>query len=318
MNVDNIKRIGNIGAGTMGHATALQFAMNGYPVVLVDNDQKALDRGISLIEHDLDTFIEAGLVPADQRAAVLARIEATTDYEAFKDVDFVIESILEDLDLKHRVWAQVESIVSDEAILATNTSGLSPTTIAAGLKNPARFVVAHFYNPAQLMPLVEVVPGKQTSQETVEATVALMNKIGKHAVPLKVEAPGFVGNRIQAAVMRECFNIVDRGIASPEAVDDVVKYSLGRRWSILGPMASADLGGLDIFYAISSYLPADLDNSTGKSELLRKKVEAGELGAKSGQGFYSWQGSAGQDIIKSRDHQLLAALQRDAQEGSAQ
>lgn len=147
-----------------------------------------------------------------------------------QDTDFVIESIVEDQQVKQQVWQELEQLVGPETVLATNTSGLSPTALQSVLKRPARFVVAHFWNPAQLMPLVEVVPGKQTSQATVDLTVDLMNKIGKHAVPLKKEALGFVGNRIQLAVLREAFHIVDEGIASPEAVDDIIKYSLGRRW----------------------------------------------------------------------------------------
>lgn len=311
MKMTDIKKIGNLGAGTMGHATALQFAMNGYDVTVVDTAQPALDRGRELIERDLDTFIKAGMVKVEDRDAVLGRIAMTTDYEALADVDFIIESVLENLEVKHDVWKKVEGIVSDQTILATNTSGLSPSAIASGLEHPGRFVVAHFWNPAQLMPLVEVVPGEKTDQETVDVTVELMNHIGKHAVPLKTESLGFVGNRIQLAVIRECLNIVKRGIATPEAVDDIVKYSLGRRWAILGPIASADLGGLDVFDNISKYLYEDLSNETGEDQVLKAKVDAGELGSKSGKGFYDWQGEQAAQTIQSRDDQLLEALARD-------
>nr|WP_179855853.1 3-hydroxyacyl-CoA dehydrogenase family protein [Bifidobacterium bohemicum] len=311
--MQDIKKIGNLGAGTMGHATALQFAMNGYEVVVVDNAQAALDRGRRLVEHDLDTFINAGIVRREDRDAVLGRIVMSTEYEALAGVDFIIESILEDLQVKHDVWRTVEGIVSDEAILATNTSGLSPSAIASGLRRPGRFVVAHFWNPAQLMPLVEVVPGEHTDQETVDVTVELMNHVGKHAVPLKTESLGFVGNRIQMAVIRECLNIVDRGIATPEAVDDIVKYSLGRRWAVLGPIASADLGGLDVFDALTKYLYEDLSGETGEDPVLKAKVEAGDLGAKTGKGFYGWQGEQAAKTVQSRDDQLLEALTHDAE-----
>lgn len=195
--------------------------------------------------------------------------------------------------------------------MATNTSGLSPTALQSVLQHPERFVVAHFWNPAQLMPLVEVVPGKKTTQETVDITVKLMNKVGKHAVPLKKEALGFVGNRIQLAVLREAFHIIDKGIASPEAVDDIVKYSLGRRWNLVGPVASADLGGLDVFKNISSYLYADLANETGTDPALAKKVSQNELGLKTGKGFFDWQGDAGKKIVKQRDQALLDQLKDD-------
>lgn len=314
MEMTDIKKIGNLGAGTMGHATALQFAMKGYDVTVVDTAQPALDRGRKLVERDLDTFIKAGMVKAEERDAVLGRIAMTTDYEALAGVDFIIESVLENLEVKHDVWKKVEGIVSDQTILATNTSGLSPSAIANGLQHPGRFVVAHFWNPAQLMPLVEVVPGEKTNQATVDITVELMNHIGKHAVPLKTESLGFVGNRIQLAVIRECLNIVERGIATPEAVDDIVKYSLGRRWAILGPIASADLGGLDVFDNISKYLYDDLSNETGEDPALNAKVDAGELGSKSGKGFYDWQGEQAAQTIQSRDDQLLEALSRDKDE----
>ena len=315
MKIDDIKVIGNIGAGTMGHATALQFAMQGYPVRLVDSSRQALDRGRGLIEHDLDTFIGAGLISQDQRESVLDRIQEDTDYGILTDADFVIESVLEDMEVKHQVWQQVEAIVGEQTILATNTSGLGPTEIASVLQHPRRFLVAHFWNPAQLMPLVEVVPAAGTDQGVVDTTVELMNRIGKHAVALSTESLGFVGNRIQAAVIRECLNIVERGIATPQAVDEIVTYSLGRRWSILGPIASADLGGLDVFDNISKYLYDDLDNRPGEDPVLKAKVQAGQLGAKSGQGFYSWQGAESQAMIVDRDRRLLEALVADRKKG---
>lgn len=311
MKVDDIRIIGNIGAGTMGHATALQFAMRGYPVRLVDSSRQALDRGRELIEHDLDTFISAGLVRQDQRESVLDRIQEDTDYGILSDADFVLESVLEEMEVKHQVWRQAEAIVGERTILATNTSGLRPTEIASVLRHPQRFLVAHFWNPAQLMPLVEVVPAARTNQDVINTTVELMNRIGKHAVALSTESLGFVGNRIQAAVIRECLNIVERGIATPQAVDEIVVYSLGRRWSILGPIASADLGGLDVFDNISKYLYDDLDNRPGEDPVLKAKVQAGQLGAKSGQGFYSWQGAESRAVIADRDRRLLEALVED-------
>ena len=312
LKMKEIKVIANIGAGTMGHATALQFAMNGYPVNLLDMNQAALNHGMDLIEHDLATFEENGLIKGNQKADILARIVPTTDYsDALADADFVIESVVEKLAVKKTVWQKVEHYVSEDAIMATNTSGLSPTTIQADLKRPENLVVTHFWNPAQLMPLVEVVPGEQTSEATVKTATALMNHIGKHAVALKKESLGFVGNRIQMAVLREAFKIVDDGIASPEAVDDIIKYSLGRRWSLVGPIASADLGGLDVFENISSYLYDDLANNTGTDPVLKKLVDAGNLGLKSGQGFYNWEGDMGKEAIANRDQALLQLLAED-------
>lgn len=310
--MNDIKVIANIGAGTMGHATAMQFAMKGYQVNLLDMSQAALKHGLELIDHDLDTFEQNGIIKGNQKADILARIVPTTDYsDALTEADFVIESIVEDLKVKQNVWQKAEHYVSDHTIMATNTSGLSPTAIQEGLKHPENFVVAHFWNPAQLMPLVEVVPGERTAEDTVKTTVSLMNHIGKHAVALKKEALGFVGNRLQLAVLREAFKIINDGIASPAAVDDIVKYSLGRRWSLLGPIASADLGGLDVFKNISSYLYDDLANNTGTDPVLKKMVDQGDLGVKSGKGFYDWEGDNGKEAILMRDINLLKLLKND-------
>lgn len=310
MNWQDIKHIGVVGTGTMGHAIALEFALAGYPVVLVGHRAESLPAAQKAIAHDLATFKDAGLLKEDE-ATVLDRIDYQTDYQALAPADFVVEAVNEDLDLKKTVWPAIEAVVSDEAILGTNTSGLDPNAIQAVLQHPARFAVAHFYNPAQLMPLVEVVPGEQTAPETVQATVDLLNHIGKHAVPLKKAALGFVGNRIQLAVLRECLHIVDEGIADPAAVDDIVKYSLGRRWSLVGPIASVDLGGLDIFAKISSYLYADLGDEKGADPALTAKVAEGKLGLKSGQGFFNWEGDAGKKIVAARDQALLELLKQD-------
>ncbi len=314
MELNDIKKVANIGAGTMGHAIALQFAMKGYEVNLYDHSTEGLQRGMELIKHDLQTFIDAQVV-TEPAETILKRINATTDLTvALKGVQFVIESIVEDEKIKKQFWQEVERLVPDDTVLATNTSGLSPTELQNVLSHPERFVVAHFWNPAQLMPLVEVVPGKQTDKQTVNVTVQLMNKIGKHAVPLNKEALGFVGNRIQLAVLREAFHIVNEGIASPEAVDDIIKYSLGRRWNLVGPIASADLGGLDVFNNVSSYLYADLADDTGTDPVLAKKVDEGQLGLKTGQGFFTWTGDHGQEIVKNRDERLLAQLKDDQED----
>lgn len=311
MELSDIKLIGNIGAGTMGHATALQFAMNGYNVNLLDTSDEALNHGMEEIRDDLKTFNKAGILKKSPEE-VINRIHITTDYsKALKDVDFVIESVVEKLEVKQSVWQKVEKNIDKGTIMATNTSGLSPAAIQAVLKNPENFIVAHFWNPAQLMPLVEIVPGDKTSVETVKITQQIMNHIGKHAVSLQKESLGFVGNRIQLAVLREAFHIIREGIASPEAIDDIVKYSLGRRWSLVGPLASADLGGLDVFKNISAYLYSDLADDKGTDKLLSEMIDANRLGLKSGQGFFNWNGAEGKNMIDKRNSELLKLLKDD-------
>ena len=222
--LESIRTVANIGSGTMGHATALQFAVAGYPVKLVDCSEELLKRGMEHIRADAEEFAQAGLLRAEDTVDdVLSRISTYTDYEnGVSDADFIIESIVEKLDVKQSVWQQIEQYAPVDAIFATNTSGLGPTAIQSVLKHPERFVVAHFWNPAHLMPLVEVVPGKDTAPEVVDTTFDLMASIGKKPAKIKKESLGFVGNRMQLALLREAFNIINEGIADAETVDTVV------------------------------------------------------------------------------------------------
>lgn len=308
-----IRTIANIGSGTMGHATALLFAMAGYPVHLIDQSDEALASGMERIREDVQEMADYGLLrDGDTVEDVISRITTHVEYaDGVADADFIIESIVEKLDVKQSVWRKVEQFAPKDAIFATNTSGLSPTAIQSVLERPERFVVAHFWNPAHLMPLVEVVPGRDTAQAVVDGTFDLMTAIGKKPAKLQRESLGFVGNRMQLALLREAFHIVEEGIADASTVDDVVKYSLGRRWNLVGPIASADLGGLDTFYNISTYLFEDTDNGMKPNRLLEAKVKSGELGAKTGRGFFSWQGESGRRVIEKRDKALMAALVED-------
>ena len=312
MKVEDIKNICNLGTGTMGFGTALFFALKGYNVRMFGRSEASVERGFKSIQDALQMYKRNGIVTEADIPATLARITGCTTLEdAAKDADFVIESIAENLDTKREVWARIEELTGPETIFATNTSGLSPSSIAVNLKRKDKFVVAHFWNPPHLVPLVEVVPGEHTSQETVDVTWKLIEKIGKKPVALKREALGFIGNRLQLALLREALYIVEAGIATPEAVDTAVKYSIGRRLSTTGPLESADLGGLDIFYNISSYLNADLSDAKEPSPLLKKAKEENNLGAKTGTGLYEWTPEALEKIKRTREDILVEWLQKD-------
>ena len=268
--------------------------------------------GFSSIKSALKTYVENKLVKESDIPQILGRIKGvTTLEEAAQDADFVIESIAEDIKIKWEVWAKIEKLTGPKTIFATNTSGLSPTAIQEVLERKENFVVAHFWNPPHLVPLVEVVPGKYTSQNTVDVTWQLMEKIGKKPVALKKEALGFIGNRLQLALLREALYIVEEGIATQEAVDTAVKYSLGRRLSTTGPIETADLGGLDIFYNIAAYLNEDLCDSKQPSVLLQQAMDKGTLGAKTGSGLYDWTPESLAKIKKTRENILLEWLQKD-------
>lgn len=312
MQLADIKNICNLGTGTMGFGTALAFAMAGYNVRMFGRSAASIERGYSSIKAALATYREHGLVEEADIPAIINRIKGvTTLEEAAEGADFVIESIAENLETKREVFAKMDKLCGPHTIFATNTSGLSPTAIAEAIERKDKFVVAHFWNPPHLVPLVEVVPGKHTAQETVDITWKLMEKIGKKPVALNREALGFIGNRLQLALLREALYIVESGIASKEAVDTTMKYSLGRRLATTGPLESADLGGLDIFYNISSYLLADLCNSTEVSPLLKEAVEKGTLGAKTGTGLYDWTPEALAKVKKTRESVLIEWLRKD-------
>lgn len=317
MHVHDIKTICNLGTGTMGFGTALLFAMNGYAVRMFGRSAASVDRGFASIRDALETYGRNGLVSGADIPAILGRITGCTTLEdAARGADFVIESIAEQLDVKREVWTRIEELTGPETIFATNTSGLSPTAIAEPLKRRENFVVAHFWNPPHLVPLVEVVPGEHTSAETVETTWRLMEAIGKKPVALKREALGFIGNRLQLALLREALYIVEQGIAAPEAVDATVRYGIGRRLAITGPLESADLGGLDIFYNISAYLNADLGDAREPSPILKQAVADNTLGAKTGSGIYPWPAERLAAIRRAREDHLLEWLKRD-REGRA-
>ena len=312
MKLEEIKNICNLGTGTMGFGTALLFAMKGYNVRMFGRSNASIERGFSGIRSALNTYIEKKLVNANDIPQIIGRIKGvTTLEEAAQDADFVIESIAENIDTKREVWAKIEKLTGPKTIFATNTSGLSPTAIQEALVRKENFVVAHFWNPAHLVPLVEVVPGKYTSQETVDVTWKLMEKIGKKPVALKKEALGFIGNRLQLALLREALYIVEEGIGTAEAVDTAVKYSIGRRLSTTGPIETADLGGLDIFYNIASYLNEDLCDAKQPSALLKQAIDKGTLGAKTGSGLYDWTPESLAKIKKTRENILLEWLQKD-------
>jgi 3-hydroxybutyryl-CoA dehydrogenase len=216
----------------------------------------------------------------------------------------VIEAIPEILAAKHALYAQLEGIVAPDAIIASNTSGFPPDALSEHLARPDRFLVAHFWNPPHLIPLVEVVPGTCTAPEAIERSVRLLAGTGAEPVVLKAAIPGFIGNRLQFAVLREALHIVRSGAATPETVDAVMKACLGRRYSIMGPFESADLGGLHTLMGIGANLMPELAKDEDVLDLMRAHVDKGELGASTGQGFYTWDEDRFADLKARRLRQL--------------
>ncbi|ANB77424.1 3-hydroxybutyryl-CoA dehydrogenase [Paraburkholderia sp. GAS348] len=280
--------IGVVGTGLMGVGIATQSALHGHRTIVHDVDPARLASVAPKAEAVLDELIDAGRIDRVAKQAALARIETHAQLDVMASAQFVIEAIPEVLELKHRLYASLAELMADDAILASNTSGFPPDQLVAPLRAKERFLIAHFWNPPHMIPLVEVVPGTATAPEVTERTAALMSAIGMEPVVLAKAIPGFVGNRLQFAVLREALNIVRSGAATPDVVDRVMKASLGRRWGIVGPLEGADMGGLDTFLDISTHLMPELAKDEDVLDLLREQVDAGRVGVRSGAGFYEW------------------------------
>nr|WP_236066853.1 3-hydroxyacyl-CoA dehydrogenase family protein [Paraburkholderia haematera] len=272
----------------MGVGIATQSALHGHRTIVHDVDPARLASVAPKAEAVLDELIDAGRIDHAAKQAALARIETHAQLDVMASAQFVIEAIPEVLELKHRLYASLAGLMADDAILASNTSGFPPDQLAASLRAKERFLIAHFWNPPHMIPLVEVVPGTATAPEVTNQTAALMSAIGMEPVVLAKAIPGFVGNRLQFAVLREALNIVRSGAATPDVVDRVMKASLGRRWGIVGPLEGADMGGLDTFLDISTHLMPELAKDEDVLDLLRAQVNAGRVGVRSGAGFYEW------------------------------
>src|SRR3954452_2885119 len=248
-------------------------------------------------------------------ADVTGRIRGGTDVADLASAGVVVEAVSEDLAVKHAVLAAVEAVVAPGALIATNTSGLRVTDIAAPLAHPERVVAMHFWNPAHLMPIVEVAGGERTAPARVEEATALVRAIGKVPVVLQREVLGFLGTRMQQAVVREAIALLDAGVASAADIDLAVRTSFGVRFPAIGPLESADLSGLDVIAALHTYLLPDLDRSTAPQPGLTERVARGETGAKSGRGFHEWPASQVADVVGRRDRELVRRLQLVAAEG---
>ncbi len=287
--IEMIKGISVIGAGLMGHGITQVFAARGYSVTLVDVQPEILSKAIANIRSNLTLMAKGGIGDPEEIEAVIRRVKTTSDLrEAAAEAQFVVEAVYEDLELKQRVFRDLDSICPEETILATNTSVISITEIAERAETKERILGTHFWNPPYLIPLVEVIKGQETSPQMVDATIELLKRVGKHPVRVNRDVPGFVGNRLQHALWREAISIVEKGIAEPAVVDEVIKYGFGIRLPVLGPLENADMVGLDLTLAIHSYILKHIERSPEPSPLLRQKVENGQLGFKTGQGFQDW------------------------------
>ena len=308
MKLEEIKKIGIAGAGTMGSGIAQIFARKGYKVVMTDISEEFLNKSKKLIDIFNSSLIEEGIMSKDEIHTVISNIGYSTDKNVFSDCDLIIEAIVEKMDIKQVFWKEVEEIARRDAYLATNTSGLSINKISELVQFKERFIGMHFWNPPHIIPLVELIKGDKTSDSTVDTLRGLLTTIEKEPVVVQKDAPGFIGNRLQFAAFREAMYIVDQGIASLEDVDKAMKFGPGFRYPVIGPLQTADLGGLDTFYYISSYLFNELSDIKEPPEVLKNKMENGKLGVKSKEGFYDYSNGKDEEAIRRRDKMFFKML----------
>jgi 3-hydroxyacyl-CoA dehydrogenase len=299
--VAELRRAAVIGTGTMGPGMGAVLARAGLETALYDVSTEALERAKAGVE-----LAAAVLERLDAARADGGSLRFESDLAAALDgVDVVVEAVPEKLELKHEVFRRFEEHVSDDAILASNTSGIPITNISSVCARPERVVGMHWSNPPHLIPMIEIVPGEQTSDATVDALSELVQRLGYHPVVEK-EVPGFVENRILYAILRECLDLVDRGIVSPDGLDLNVRWGIGYKLAVIGPMELLDMAGLDIYNAVGSYLNQDLSTSGEVSSTIRDLIDRGRLGMKTGGGIYDYTPEQIDELRARRAGKLVA------------
>ena len=281
----SITTVGIVGAGTMGNGIAQACAVKGIDVVMVDIAQAAVDKGIATVGKSLDRLLQKEKITEADRDAALGRIKGSTSYDDLKKAQLVIEAATENHELKNKILKQLDELLDPEVIIATNTSSISITQLAAVTKRPEKFVGMHFFNPVPMMALVEIIRGLQTSDATHDAVKELAVRLGKSPITVK-NAPGFVVNRILVPMINEAFFVLAEGLATPEDIDAGMKLGCNHP---IGPLALADMVGLDVCLAVMEvYLEQFGDSKYRPCQLLREYVAAGRLGRKTGMGVYSY------------------------------
>jgi 3-hydroxybutyryl-CoA dehydrogenase len=312
MKLEDVTKIAIVGGGSMGHGCAMVFAAAGYPVGMYSRRLETLEKGVEAMRNDLTFLAERGIGKLEDVEATMARVSTTQDMaEAAADADFVLECVAEDMPLKQDTFQKLDQMCKPDAILATNTSVMSPTEIGSKSVKRDRIIGTHWWNPPFLIPLVEVVQTEETPEWVIDVTMELHRAIGKRPVHCKKDVPGFIANRLQHALWREALSIVERGIADPKTVDESLKYGPGLRLPVLAPCENADMVGLDLTLQIHNYVLRHLEDSHEPSPLLKEKVAKNELGFKTGGvGYQTWTPDE-QKALRSR---LLTYLTRAVRE----
>ena len=309
MTATDVKKAAVIGTGTMGPGIAQVLAQHGIDVRIYDIDHDKLKKARETLAGTLNLVHQEGLISEADVAEIQSRIKDASSLEdAVKEADMVLEVIPEVLELKTGLFAELDKVCDPVTILATNTSGLSITAMAKAINRPERLVGMHWWNPPIIIPVIEIIRGKETDETVVQTVDALIRKIKKIPVLVKKDVPGFLGNRLQYALMREAIALLNEGVASAEDIDTMVKAGIGFKFPVMGPLETIDMAGLDIYYRVSQYLNKDLDKSQGPAPIVEEMVNKGDLGLKSGKGFYDYSGQDVQALMGGRIKKLLLLL----------
>jgi 3-hydroxybutyryl-CoA dehydrogenase len=307
--VAEINRVAVIGLGTMGHGIAQSFAVAGFDVTGYDEFEPARSSLRERIRQNLNDFVNAGILSPGDVEPTLARIRVCdSEADALRDAQFVTEAIREDLAAKQVFFARIEGLVSVGTILASNSSTFPMSQSGAQMRLPERALVTHWFNPPHIVPTVEVVGSSVTSEATIEGTLAVLRRAGKLAIRINQELPGFVVNRVQIAIMREIWDLLDRGVASVEDIDAAIQGSMGFRLAALGPLRIQDFGGMDINAKVFSELVKDIASGTELPGVVADMVAAGHYGFKTLHGFYEYTPESAESIRSDRDQRYLALL----------
>lgn len=296
----------------MGHTIALSAIWAGFNVTMTGTSQDELEQGTANTKAKLSFLADNDVLHPSKVDDIMQRLSTSLSLqEAVDGATIVFEAVPENLELKKKIYKELDSICDHHVILASNTSGLSPTDIASDTKHPERVLVAHFWNPAHLIPLVEVVPGKNTNNQAIQRIFDVLYQMRKKPIEVKKDISGFIGNRLQYALFREAQHLLEIGAASKEDIDAAVTYSIGRRLPVTGPFMTADLGGLDVFSSISDYLFSDLSDADESLHHLKNLVHENKLGEKTGEGFYDWENDFSENINQEREKELIHFMKQD-------
>lgn len=299
-----------IGGGVMGHGIAQNYAQHGTKVTIYDINDESLDNSKVMIQDSLNAMLEKEIITEDELNSTLDNLSYSLDLEeSVKNSDMVVEVIPERIELKHDLFRKIEAIVDEKTIIASNTSAIPLSDLIKGAKHPERFIITHFFAPAQMVPLVEIVQLDDiTDREVVEKVKTFLDNSGKSAIVLKKEVPGFIANRMQLALLREAFWIYENGVATAEEIDIAIKDSLGFRYGFLGPLEGQDIAGLGTTYNVSKSLFPVLDSRTDVHPFLQEMMDNNEVGLRTNKGFYEYTEESARAKLQRRNDNFLEVM----------